>query len=85
MRNNQEEAMNILQEEKNYLEHNLLGNQQQIEKENQALLERLEAKERQVNELKDNYNHLQENSSHQNEKMNEKFTRERKELNERLE
>ena len=28
MRNNHEEAMNILQEEKNYLEHNLLGNQQ---------------------------------------------------------
>lgn len=38
--------MNILQEEKNYLEHNLLGNQNQIEKENQALMERLEAKER---------------------------------------
>lgn len=37
MRNNHEEAMNILQEEKNYLEHNLLGNQNQIEKENQAL------------------------------------------------
>lgn len=34
MRNNHEEAMNILQEEKNYLEHNLLGNQNQIEKEN---------------------------------------------------
>ena len=28
IRNNHEEAMNILQDEKNYLEHNLLGNQQ---------------------------------------------------------
>lgn len=26
MRNNHEDALNILQEEKNYLEHNLLGN-----------------------------------------------------------
>jgi len=65
MRNNHEEAMNILQDEKNYLEHNLLGNQQQIEKENQSLGERLEAKERQCAELKDTYNTLQATTSEQ--------------------
>ena len=85
MRNNHEEAMNILQEEKNYLEHNLLGNQNQIEKENQALQERLEAKERQVAELKENYNNLQNNSSSAHDKLTEKFTKERRDMNERSE
>lgn len=48
-------------------------------------MERLEAKERQVAELKDSYNNLQANSSEMNDKINEKFTRERKELLERCE
>jgi len=85
MRNNHEEAMNVLLEEKNALEQNLLGNQTQIERENQALQERLEAKERQLVELKDAYNNLQANSGIANDKLSEKFARERKDLNERVE
>jgi len=85
MRNNHEEAMNVLLEEKNALEQNLLGNQTQIERENQALQERLEAKERQLVELKDAYNNLQANSGIATDKLSEKFARERKDLNERVE
>lgn len=47
--------------------------------------ERLEAKDRQVAELKDSYNNLQETSNVSQDKLSEKFTKERRDLNERLE
>jgi len=49
------------------------------------LQERLEAKERQLVELKDAYNNLQSNSGIATDKLSEKFARERKDLNERVE
>lgn len=75
----------MLLDEKNSLEANLLGNHNQMEKENQALQERLEAKERQLAELKENYQGLQASSSHQTDVQSEKFARERRDLNERCE
>ena len=47
--------------------------------------QQIENKDRYLAEVKDSYNNLQEQTSRQNDHQSEKFARERRELNEKVE
>lgn len=60
MSNNQEEAYNVLVEEKNATEDHLQNVINQLEKENQVMQQSIESKDKYLIELKANYTYLQE-------------------------
>ena len=47
--------------------------------------QQLQNKEKYLQELKESYSNLQNSTSNQNEQINEKFSRERRDLNEKIE
>ena len=85
MSNNHEEQYGSLEEEKAASEMNLQNILNQYEKENQVMQQQLESKEKQLNDLKESYQNLQNNASKQNDHQSEKFSKERKDLTEKIE
>lgn len=85
LNNNHEEAMDAMHDEKAQIEAQLINLQNHLEKENQALQERLESTSRQLAEAKENINNLQAAAQAQAETASEKFSKERRELNDRME
>ena len=60
MSNNHEEAMNVMEEERNAIEADFQNYIKQLEKESQVMQQQIENKDRYLSELKDSYNQLQE-------------------------
>ena len=83
--NNHEDAYLALEDEKNQTEMSLQNQLIQLQKENQVILQQLESKEKQLNDLKENYNNLQNNANKQNDHQAEKFSKERRDLNDKVE
>ena len=77
--------MDALADEKNSIEAQLINLQNHLEKENQALQERLDSTTTQLAEAKENVNSMQASAQAQAEAAAEKFSKERRELNDRME
>lgn len=85
MTNNHEDAFNGLEEEKSAMESNLQNILNQYEKENQVMQQQLESRETQLAEVKENYQALQDATNKANDTQADKFGKERRDLNDRIE
>lgn len=74
-----------LEDEKNQSEMQLQNQLVQLQKENQVMMQQIDSSQKQLAELKESYTNLQNNASKQNDHQSEKFSKERKEMSERIE
>jgi peptidoglycan hydrolase CwlO-like protein len=85
MSNSHEDNYNALEEEKAAVEADMQNIITQIQKENEVMMQQIQNKDKYLQELKESYANLQNSASNQTDAVNEKFAKERRDLNEKIE
>lgn len=85
MSNGHEDNYNALEEEKAAVEADMQNIITQIQKENEMMAQQIQNKDKYLQELKESYANLQNSTQNQNDQVSEKFAKERRDLNEKVE